>query len=220
MDLHEALYSTRAMRRVSDRPIPEAAQARILDAAVRAPSGGNSQQWRFMLVDDRELIARLGPHYRVALGALWSGPYAEALAAAAVDPEATESRQLEATRRSAQWLADHFETVPLLLFPFSRFDPAGSSIYPAVWSAMLAARAEGIGSCLTSVLGAFARSETLELLGVPSDEGWTMAGCVTFGYPTGRWGVARRRPFTEVSYRNRWAEPIGLAVPAPPVVAP
>ena len=51
MDVREALYTTRAMRRVTSEPIPLDAQHRILDAAVRAPSGGNSQNWRFLLVD-------------------------------------------------------------------------------------------------------------------------------------------------------------------------
>ena len=117
--------------------------------------------------------------------------------------------------RSAQWLADHFEEVPLFLFPFCQHDPTGGSIYPAVWSAMLAARAEGVGSCLTVVLGVFHLSETLEALGVPADEGWQLAGCVSFGYPTGRWGLARRRPVTEVTYRNRWGGDPGLDAGAP-----
>ena len=60
MDVYEALYTTRAMRRVRPDPIPEAVQARILDAAVRAPSGGNAQGWRFLLVDDPDVRARLG----------------------------------------------------------------------------------------------------------------------------------------------------------------
>ncbi len=61
VDLYEALYTTRAMRRVRPDPIPQDAQARILDAAIRAPSGGNAQAWRFLLVDDRATKERLGP---------------------------------------------------------------------------------------------------------------------------------------------------------------
>ncbi|HYK27597.1 MAG TPA: nitroreductase family protein, partial [Streptosporangiaceae bacterium] len=64
MDIREALYTTRAMRRVKPDPIPEAVQARILDAAIRAPSGGNAQSWRFLLVDDPDIKAKLGPLYR------------------------------------------------------------------------------------------------------------------------------------------------------------
>jgi nitroreductase len=61
MDIREALYTTRAMRRVKPDPIPMDVQARIMDAAVRAPSGGNTQNWRFLLVDDPEVKSKLGP---------------------------------------------------------------------------------------------------------------------------------------------------------------
>ena len=65
MDLNEALYTTRAMRRVKPDPIPLDVQARILDAAVRAPSGGNMQGWKFLLVDDPAIKAQLGPLYLI-----------------------------------------------------------------------------------------------------------------------------------------------------------
>ena len=118
-------------------------------------------------------------------------------------------------QRSADWLADHFAEVPLFLFGFIQFDPSGGSIFPAVWSAQLAARAEGVGSALTSVLGVFFKDEVLEILGVPPDEGWINVCCVSFGYPTGKWGVAERRPAHEVAARNQWDGPLGFEVPAP-----
>lgn len=215
MDTLEALYTTRAMRRVTTDPIPQDVQAAILDAAVRAPSGGNTQNWRFLLVDDREVKAGVGPLYRDAISQLWATVYADRLAAAAAAPDDPESDQMMKVQRSAQWLADHFEEVPLFLFGFVQHDPTGGSIYPAVWSAMLAARTHGVGSSLTSVLGFFHPSETLAILGVPQGEGWIMACCVSFGYPTGRWGVAARRPAHEVSFRNRWGAPVGFEVPEP-----
>jgi len=215
VELYEALYTTRSMRRVTSRPIPIAIQARILDAAIRAPTGGNLQGWRFLIVDDPGTIAALGPLYRDAIDQLWATAYKSRIDEAASNPESDESNQFDRVRRSAQWLADNFETVPLFLFTFSRFDPQGSSIYPAVWSAMLAARAEGIGSCLTAVLSAFHLDEVLELLGVPRDKGWACSACVSFGYPTGRWGVAPRRPAHEVTYRNRWGAPSGLTDDGP-----
>ena len=86
MDAREALYTTRAMRRVKPDSIPESVQARILDAAVRAPSGGNSQDWRFLLVDDADLRGQLATIYADCLSRLWSGPYKEAIAAADFDP--------------------------------------------------------------------------------------------------------------------------------------
>jgi nitroreductase len=212
MDVYEALYTTRAMRRCTTEPIPEAVQQKILDAAIRAPSGGNTQNWRFMLVDDPGVRGQIGPIYRECLALLWQTIYKDRLEAANANPEDPESDQMLRVQRSAQHLADHFEEYPLLLFSFVQFDPTGGSIFPSTWSAMLAARAEGVGSSLTSVL-LFHGDKVLEILGVPTEEGWLMSSCVTFGYPTGRWGVAPRRPVHEVSFRNQWGQPVGFEIP-------
>lgn len=211
MDLSEALYTTRAMRRVTADPISEDVIARILDAAVRAPSGSNAQNWRMLVVTDDETRATLGPIYRDAYEILTTQVYAGRR-------EAAEEAGDEATlrvMRSSTWLAENFETVPLWLMFFTRNDPTGSSIYPAVWSAMLAARAEGVGTCLTTILGAFKSKEAFEALGVPDDKGWQLAAAVSCGYPTGRWGIAERRPVEEVTYRDRWGDPLGFEVDGP-----
>jgi nitroreductase len=215
MDVYEALYTTRAMRRVRPDPVPDAVQARLLDAAIRAPSGGNAQSWHFLLVDDPTVKARLGPLYRDSVDQLWKTIYAERIAAARAAPDDPDSAEVLKVQRSAQHLADHFEDVPLFLFGFAQFDPTGGSIFPAVWSAQLAARAEGVGSALTVVLGIFHLAEALEVLGVPGDQGWIMACCVSFGYPTGRWAVAPRRRVEEVASRNRFGGPLGFAVDGP-----
>jgi nitroreductase len=215
MDVREALYTTRAMRRVKPDPIPLDVQERMLDAAIRAPSGGNTQGWRFLLVDDAGVKARLGPLYRDAIAQLWAGFYKDRIEAALADPSSPDNASMLRVQRSAQHLADHFEEVPLFLVGLIQFDPSGGSIFPAVWSAMLAARAEGVGSALTSVIGLFHGPETLEILGVPDDEGWIHACLVSFGYPTGRWDVAPRVPAHEVSFRNRWGTAVGFDTPAP-----
>jgi nitroreductase len=214
MDVYEALYTTRAMRRCTTEPIPLDAQQRILDAAVRAPSGGNTQNWRFMLVDDADVKNQLGPIYRECIDLLWKTIYKDRLEVANADPTDPDNDQMLRVQRSAQHLADHFEEYPLLLFTFVQYDPTGGSIFPATWSAMLAARAEGIGSSLTSVF-MFQVDKVLELLGVPTADGWLFSSCVTFGYPTGKWGVAPRRPVHEVSFRNRWDGDLGFEVPQP-----
>ncbi len=214
MTLDEALYTTRAMRRVRPDPIPDDVQARILDAAIRAPSGGNTQGWRFLLVDDPGVRGRLAPIYRDCIDMLWKTIYADRISAMEADPDAPDSIEMAKVQRSANWMAKNFEVYPLLLFAFAQGDPTGGSIFPAVWSAMLAARAEGIGSTITSVL-MFRLEEVLKILEVPPDEGWVFACCVPMGYPTGRWGVARRRPAHEVAFRNRWGDPLGFEVPGP-----
>ena len=214
MDVYEALYTTRAMRRVKTDPIPEAIQQKILDAAIRAPSGGNSQGWRFMLVDDKQVIGKLGPLYRECLGILFDTIYKPQLDAAKAAPKSAESVQMMKMYRSASHLAEHFDDYPLLFFGFNIGDPSGGSIFPAIWNGMLAARAEGVGSALTSVL-MFKKDQMYEILGVPTDQNWIFAALVTMGYPTGRWGVAPRRPVHEVAFRNQWGTPVGFEIPEP-----
>jgi len=206
MEIHEALYTTRAMRRLKPDPIPYEVQARILDAAIRAPNIG--QGWRFILVDDHRLMARLAPVYERAWGQMM-----DAFGVNLAELLATEG-PMGQIARSGDHLARHFAQVPLLLVAFGK-TREGSGVYPAVWSAMLAARAEGIGSTLTGVLGSFASDEVFEILGVPGDEGWVMHGAVPMGYPTGRWGVAPRKPVQEVAARNGWNGELGFTVDEP-----
>jgi hypothetical protein len=102
-----------------------------------------------------------------------------------------------------------------LLFVFAIDDLGGANIYPAIWSALLAARAEGVGGVMTMVLRNFA-DKVNELLGVPVEEGWTMSAMLALGYPLGKWGVAaNRHPVHEVSSRNGWGKPFGVEVPQP-----
>ncbi len=213
MDVYEALYTTRAMRRVKPDPIPQDIQAKILDAAIRAPTGGNAQGWRFLIVDDPGVISELAPLYRTCIERLFDTAYGPALEKANKDPASPENAALLKMHRSAKYMGDQFENYPLLFNAFSKGGDGGS-IFPAVWSAMLAARAEGVGSTITSVI-AFEREQFYEILGIPEDEGWQFACLVPMGYPTGRWGVAPRRPVHEVSFRNRWGEPLGYEIDEP-----
>ena len=80
---------------------------------------------------------------------------------------------------------------------------------------MLAARGEGVGTCLTTILGNFKSAEVFELLEVPTDKGWELKSAVSCGYPTGRWGLAERAPADEVSYSNRWGQPLDFDVDGP-----
>jgi nitroreductase len=205
MDINEALYTTRAMRRVKSDPIPEDAVKAMLDAAVRAPSGGNSQNWRWLTVTDRATVEELGRLYAEAWVELNETLYKG-------KKEAAEASGDQATMRvlsSSQWLADNFGQVPLVVLPYHRNDPSGASIYPGVWSLMLKARALGVGTTLTTVIGIFRQQELAELLGVPLDKGWQNAAAIPCGYPLGRWGLAKRGPVHEVVYAEQWG-----AVPA------
>ena len=207
MDIYEALYTTRAMRRLKPDPIPHDAQARILDAAIRAPN--IDQGWRFLLVDDAEIKAQLAPLYRQGFERLVGSQLGDVLG----DLMQADT-QMGRMIRSGVHLVDHFAEVPLLLIGFGR-TREGSGIYPALWSAMLAARAEGIGSTLTGMLQTFFAEEVCDILGVPKDGGWHLHGVIPMGYPTGKWGVARRTPVHEVAARNSWQGDLGFTVPEP-----
>ncbi len=206
MDIYEALYTTRAMRRLKPDPVPHEVQARILDAAIRAPHIGEG--WRFLLVDDREKMAQLAELYRQA--------WARLVEQFGINFEELEQADTPAGRaaRSGAHLARNFEDVPLLLIGFSR-TREGSGIYPALWGAMLAARAQGIGSTMTTILQSFVAAEVMDLLGVPKDAGWFMHGTIPMGYPRGKWGLARRKPVHEVAARNSWQGDLGFTVPTP-----
>jgi len=205
MDIHEVLYTTRAMRRLKPDPVPYDVQARILDAAIRAPH--TDEQWRFILVDDTAVKAQLGPLYRQAAKRMTADFGVDFTEMAQSDT------QIGRTVRSAMYLERHFEDVPLFLIGFSR--TGGSGIYPALWNAMLAARAEGVGSTMTTILAAYCKDEVHEILGVPKDAGWSMQAVIPMGYPKGRWGLAHRKPVHEVAARNGWDGDLGFTVPEP-----
>lgn len=207
MDVYEALYTTRAMRRLKPDPIPYDAQARILDAAIRAPN--IEQGWRFILVDDAAIKAQLARLYAQAFERMVGGSLGNLLTN--MPPADTPMGR---AIRSGVHLAQHFAEVPLLLIGFGRTQE-GSGVYPALWSAMLAARAEGIGSTLTGMLQSYFSNEVFDILAVPKDAGWHMHGAVAMGYPTGRWGVGARKPVHEVAARNGWQGDLGFAVPEP-----
>jgi nitroreductase len=206
MNIYEALYTTRAMRRMKPDPIPLEAQMRILDAAIRAPNIG--QEWRFILVDDPSIKSELGPLYRKGWARLFEQSGVDLGQLLKLDSP------IGRAARSGDHLAQHFEEAPLVLVGFGR-TREGSGIYPGLWSAMLAARAEGIGSTLTGVLQSYCSEEVFDLLGAPKGAGWYLHGVVPMGYPTGRWGVAPRKPVQEVAGRNRWDGDLGFTLSEP-----
>ena len=206
MDVFEALYTTRAMRRVKEDPVPDNIIQSMIDSAIRAPSGSNRQNWKFLVVTDKNIREKLSNIYRET----WDY-YINSFLNSAMDPRASslkkqDDKDIETIRRisnSASWLAENYHKVPLLVLALSRNDPTGSSIYPAIWNLMLAARGHGIGTCLTTVMS-FETEKVFEVLNIPNDKGWTLNATITAGYPLGKWGVAERKPVDDVTYLNTW----------------
>lgn len=194
MDVFEAIWTTRAMRHLdADRAVPEECIIKILEAACKAPSGGNSQPVEWVVIRDAGLKRRLGEIYREAAHRILPA-YEER---ARTDPDV--ARML----RSSLYLADHMGDAPVLLIPCA---PAGrvrveGAVYPAIQNLMLAARALGLGTTLTSMHRDNERS-VKDLLGIP-DEIQTFA-MIPLGYPLGRWAEAKRRPVSETTHWDGW----------------
>jgi nitroreductase len=197
MDLDEAIATTRAMRRLdATKPVSDADLLAIVEAATKAPTGGNSQPVRWMVVRDPDKRRRLGDIYREC----WK-PVHDYYAAQVAENPGT-ARLL----RSADYLGEHMGDAPVIIIPCSRgqVGQAESSVFPAVQNLFLAARARGLGTTLTTVHRQ-REAEVRAVLGIPDDMNtWAM---IPVGYPTGRWGEAPRRPVSEVAYWDSWKSP-------------
>jgi nitroreductase len=194
VDAYEALYTTRAMRRLKPDPVPDEVIARIIDAGIRAPATGApmKQAWRFVTVTDRTIMSELAKLWRATRDAMLQRTpnfYANAKQAA-----------------SSQYLHDHFHETPLLIVGYGPDGIGAYTVVQACWSMCLAARAEGLGSTYTMLL-AYAQPEVDRVLGVPADAGVKLYASLPIGVPLGRWGVASRQPAHEVTYANRWGNP-------------
>lgn len=196
MDVFEAIRTTRAMRHLDPtRAVSDADLERILEAATRGASGGNRQPVRWLVVRDPDQKRRVGEIYRNA-----ALPTIERLTALAEhDPDVR--RNLASNRH----LSEHLGEAPVLVIPCAQGQRGRieASVFPGVQNLLLAARALGLGTTLTAI---HLENEPAvkEVLGIPEDV-HTFA-IIPVGYPLGRWGEAPRRPWREVTYRDRWGQ--------------
>ena len=176
----------------------------ILDAAIRGPSGGNTQHWGWVVVTDQQVKDRVAAWYRENWEAAYGSRRAEILNATGEAPRGLTPRGF----LGAEHLAHHIHEAPVWVFAVLRgaadatSPRVGSSIYGAVQQLSLAARAYGIGTSLTTLYGGH-EEELRELLGLPADA-LTMA-LVPMGYPAkGRWAEPRRKPVEDVVHWDHW----------------
>ncbi len=199
----EALHSTPARRYLSPEPVPDEVIWAILDAAVRGPSGGNQQGWGWVVVTDPAVKAPIAQWYLEGWEAAYGQRREQILAAPPGSIQLSRASFL-----AAEYLAQHLADAPVWVFPVLRHAATstsprlGSSIYGAVQQLMLAARAYGIGTTLTTLYAGH-EEDVRKLLGLP-DDALTMA-LIPMGYPArGRWKEPARAPLAEVVHWNRW----------------
>jgi len=202
------LTTTRSVRKRLDftRPVERDVVLECIDIALQAPSGGNSQPWRWLVVDDPAVKERLAAIYRKA-----HDPYMAANRKAAAEAGVTDR---VAIMDSSTYLSDHMGEVPVMVIPCllgrvdgaSGVDAAGffGSILPAAWSFMLALRSRGLGSAWTTLHLVYEK-EAAEVLGIPDTV--TQCALLPVAYYTGDdFKPATRQPVTKVTYINGWKQ--------------
>ncbi len=215
-DLYEMMSTLRAVRRLKPDPIPADVLHRVLQAACWAPTGGNMQPWKVIVVRSPERKAALadiyGPEWHAYTG--FSRRRAEKAGVAG-----EELAKLERTLAAGDYLADHLTEAPVLLLFIA--DPAkmaitdknldrismvgGGSVYTAVQNTMLACRAEGLGCTLTT-LHCIREPEVKAALGIPED--WATLALVPIGYPIGKGhGPITRQSADQLVYDDTFGEP-------------
>jgi nitroreductase len=203
IDLFEIIRTTRSMRRLKPDPVPPELIRKILEAGLCAPSGGNMQRWRFLVVQDRGVKQTVGALYRRA----WDEVVAPRYRAGEPAPGTSRERFLRMLA-AAEHLAHHIDEAPVWIVPCLQGETptrtAGSSIYPAVQNMLLAARALGLGATLTTLYLNYEK-EAEAAFGLPSD--WHSYAILPVGYPLGRFGPVRRVPLEEVVYADGWGKP-------------
>jgi nitroreductase len=204
------LTTTRSVRKRLDltRPVDRAVVLECLEIALQAPSGGNSQPWRWLVVDDPGLKSQLAALYKKS-----HDPYMAGNRELAEQSGTLE--QMSPIMDSSQYLADHIGEAPVVVIPCllnrlpetaSVMETAGfyGSILPAAWSFMLALRSRGLGSAWTTLHLAYER-ETAAILGIPDTV--TQAAMIPVAYYTGEdFKPAKRRPVEKVTYLNAWGQ--------------
>ena len=198
MTLGETMFTQRAIRRFRPEPIPDADLQTIMEAAIRAPNGGNTQPWHFIVVRDDELRAKLAELYNEAW---WAKRRDQGINGPEDIPPGKNSQ------RSAMRLADQIGQAPVMVFICATAKGAGpaASVIPSAQNLLLAARALGVGGTITT-LHAVVEDRVHALLGIPNTA--QVVYCLPLGYPRGTFGSVQRKPLSEVCSADRWGNSI------------
>ena len=210
MKLYDAMSTLRAVRRLRADAIPDAALERVLQAATWAPTGGNMQPFRIIVVKSRAYLEQIQGWYQTA----WSKYTAKTRPH--MSAKDSNSNPMHRIVRAGDYLATHMHEAPVLLVVC--FNPSamaitdakagrpsvvgGGSVYPAVQNILLACRAEGLGCVLTTLL-CYHEPELKALLKIP--EGWGTCAHIPIGYPVAKGhGSIARKPVEQLVFTDHW----------------
>ena len=204
MGLLEAIYTTRAIRKFTNEPVPPELLRKVLEAATQAPSGINRQPWRFIILENSKTRRKVADLYRAGY------------------MENRKPDLAEAERNPSVYLAMHLVEAPVLIVVCglmppgnrSRIDPllmTPPGVYAATQNLLLAARAFGLGGTMTTN-HRWRESDLRELLGVP--EPHEILGIIPLGYPAEKHGPKTRQLVERVTFRDYWDIPITFPLPS------
>ncbi|WP_237568236.1 nitroreductase family protein [Mycolicibacterium lacusdiani] len=202
-DVWEVMSTARTIRRFTDESVGDDVLGRCLEAATWAPSGANAQAWRFVVLrspEQRAVVAMAASQALTVIEEAYS----------LTRPAAGDDSHRARNDRATYELHDRAGEFTSVLFVQRRLRLAsdmllGGSIFPAMQNFLLAARAQGLGACLTSWASYGGEPLLRDAVGVPED--WMLAGHVVVGWPKGRHGPVRRRPWQTAVNADHWDAP-------------
>lgn len=212
LSVDELLTTTRAVRKRLDlrKPVPREVLYECLELALQAPTGGNSQGWQWVFVEEAAKKRALADIYRAV-----AAPYIDAIPQSAYGD--ARNGRMPSIVSSGKYLSEHLHEVPVLLIPCLEGRPENvdhipggtaafwGSLLPAVWSFMLALRSRGLGSAWTTFhLVGDGEKRAAEILEIPHEK-YSQGGLFPIAYATGAgFRPAARTPATEVTRWNHW----------------
>ncbi len=203
-DFFEILGTTRSMRRLRPDPVPDALIKQILEAGTAAANGGNTQKWRFLVIKDPAIKQAVQVWYKKAFDEVVGPRYATS----APPPGVTVDR-FGRQHGAVEYLTEHFHEAPVWIVACLEDGQnpgrsAGASIYPAVQNMLLAIRALGLGSTLTT-RHLLHEKEAEAALGLPP--GVHSYAILPVGYPMGKFGPVGRGKLSDFVYLDKWQQP-------------
>jgi nitroreductase len=204
-DVFDIIHTTRAMRRLKPDPVPDDLIRKILEAGVAAANGGNYQRWRFLVIKDTAVKKAVQVWYKKAFDEVVGPRYANS-----PPPPGISAEKYARQHHAVEHLTEHFHEAPVWIVACldeGKNTPtrtSGASIYPAVQNMLLAARALGLGSTLTTRHLLYAK-EAEAALGLP--EGVHSYAILPIGWPMGKFGPVGRTKLEDVVFNERWGQP-------------